>query len=371
MIELIKTLPRLQEIAEEWNALADRYASPVYRHEWFVAAAQAFSPPDQLRILVRWDGNKIRAIAPLSIANDTFGGMTEFLGSTVLSEPCGFLADSPESLREITRQAVTIHCCAILRRVPADSADTRAIEQVWSSGWFRFAAPSASPFLAITSTWKEFEAGISSQRRSTLRRARKRADELGCVGMEMLIPSRNKTASLLEEFREVEGAGWKDREGTSMRSQPRLSAFFENYAAAMAATGNLRYARMKIGETVAAVQIGVLLAGRYWVLKVGFREEYSKCSPGILLMHETIRCAFEHQVNGFEFMGSDEPWIKMWTEQTHQFVTYRLYPVNVRGIVGLGNDSSVRIWKKLRDRLANRARFALKHGRKKEEIHSR
>ena len=55
------------DLESEWNALADRYATPLLRHEWFAAAFDAFGTGCDLAIHVVRDGGRMRAIAPFVI----------------------------------------------------------------------------------------------------------------------------------------------------------------------------------------------------------------------------------------------------------------------------------------------------------------
>ena len=39
------------------------------------------------------------------------------------------------------------------------------------------------------------------------------------------------------------------------------------------------------------MQVAVETGGRFWLLKVGYDERFARCSPGSLLLLETIRHA--------------------------------------------------------------------------------
>lgn len=108
----------------------------------------------------------------------------------------------------------------------------------------------------------------------------------------------------------------------------------------MATDGALRLSLMRIDGRTVAGQIGVEYAGRFWVLKVGYDERFAHCSPGILLMHHTIQYAFERGMKSFEFLGRDEQWIRMWSENVHHYSSYWHYPINTAGIVWFVKDSS-------------------------------
>lgn len=195
-----------------------------------------------------------------------------------------------------------------------------------------------SPWLPITTSWDEYQKTISSSKRSSLRRALRRANEHGAVTMEVITPDPDNVQSILDVIYNVEHASWKARAGTSIRSNPYVEKFFNRYAMKMAAAGSLRLSLLKINSSTIAGQIGIEFARKFWVLKVGYDERFSQCSPGILLMHHTIQHAFENGLHAFEFLGRDEQWIRMWTEQVHQYTSYWHYPINTAGLMWLVKD---------------------------------
>jgi len=349
-MEVLTTIDELSALADEWNALAAPFESPLLRHEWFLAAARACCPPDRLHVLVQRDGHTISGIAPLAFSGHGPAKTLGLLGSELHCEPGGFLYRNEDSLNRLFERIALLRYPTILPRVNTFSNEKDSIISRWKGlAWVPLLSTSASPWLPITSTWGDFEKSISSDRRYTLRRARKRAEDLGKVHLEIMTPREDEVAGLLDELFIVEGSGWKRRAGTSLQMNGRLRKFFHLYSAHMAREGKLRFGVMRIGGATVAAQLAVESANRYWVLKVGFDEAFARCSPGILLMHESLRYAYEKYLLAFEFLGSNEPWIRMWTERIHTYITYRLYPVNVHGIVGLGNHSSEMAWKKIRD----------------------
>jgi len=349
-MEVLTKFDELCGLEAEWNALAAPFESPLLRHEWFLAAAKAFCPPDRLHIMILRDNGAITGIAPLAFSGRGPTASLQFLGSEVLCEPGGFIYRNENALMELLDAMALQRYPTLLRRMNAFSNEKDLIASRWRGlSWVPMISTTSSPWLPIASSWEEFEKSISADRRYTLRRARKRADEMGKVQLEILAPGEQEVDGLLDELFVVEGSGWKRRAGTSLQMNERLRKFFHLYSAHMAREKKLRFGLFRIGNATVAAQLAVESANRYWVLKVGFDEAYSRCSPGILLMHESLRYAFERQLLAFEFLGSDEPWLRLWTERVHTYITYRLYPVNVQGLVGLGNHSSGVAWKKIRE----------------------
>ena len=154
-------------------------------------------------------------------------------------------------------------------------------------------------------------------------------------------------AEILAESFRVEADGWKGRTGSALLSDPHRRQFYEKYATIASEKGILRLSFMRIGGEVAATQIAVESGGRFWLLKVGYDERFARCSPGHLLMVETLRYAAERGLRTFEFLGSTEPWTQVWTTDVRPCVSVWAYPNNFRGLAAFVWDAVRFGWERL------------------------
>jgi CelD/BcsL family acetyltransferase involved in cellulose biosynthesis len=326
-------------LRREWNDLASPFATPLLTFEWFEACAAAVCPPERLSIVVVRSTGRIMALAPLVTVRKMGVDHLEILGSSLLGEPGGLIYRDRESLRRILRAIVAKRLPTALGRLPVETGIDRFLHQeVRSSFSLSLRGISYSPWIPIAGSRRDFEEGLSSRRRSDLKRARRRADEFGSVEFEITTPPPESLGRSLEELFEVEAAGWKERRGTSIRSLGRLRQFLKSYSLSAGRAGTLRLCFLRIGGRAAAAQCAVEYAGALWVLKIGYNEAYARCSPGILLMHEVIGYAFDRGLRRFEFLGNDEPWIRMWAHDARSYVSWRWYPPSLRGLLSLCRD---------------------------------
>jgi CelD/BcsL family acetyltransferase involved in cellulose biosynthesis len=341
MLEIIRDPSEIQPLAGIWNELADHLMNPLLRHEWFVACAEAFYRHDQIRIMISNSRGEIDAIAPFALTRHHGIKNFELLGTSAHSEPSGFIYKDAAALEESIKSIINMGRTVLLSRLESESPEVSMLRRVNKKGAFIVMRDSAgSPFLPIATSWTEFEASVSSRSRYDLRRARKRADKIGKVTFEIVSPGPDMLDQYLEEIYQVEASGWKGRNATAMLFDERMKHFFQLYSRAACRLGTLRLCFLRINSKPAAVMLAVELFNRYWVLKIGYDEAFSSCSPGILLVHETIRHAFDNRLEAYEFLGSDAPWIHIWTEQQHPFVTARIYPFSISGQFSLGIDST-------------------------------
>ena len=52
-------------------------------------------------------------------------------------------------------------------------------------------------------------------------------------------------------------------------------------------------------------------------------------------MMETLRYAAGRGLTSYEFLGTDEPWTKMWTQAVHKCISMRIYPATPAGMAAL------------------------------------
>lgn len=341
MVEIVHRLEDLRILADSWNEVADSFRTPLLRHEWFVACAEAFCPPQQLSIVIVRSKGKITAAAPLVCVKQKGIERLELLGCSFLFEPGGFIYADLAALEELVDGILALKRPLLLRRVQSCAQEVCLLqERAEHHAYSTIKETEASLWLSCKGGWGEFESALSSSRRACFRRAKKRAEAEGKVRFEIVSPGTENVDRYLEELLVVETAGWKGQHGTALRLNEPLKRFFYLYSQAAARLGFLRLGFFRMDEKAIASMLAIQCAGRLWVLKTGYDEVWARCSPGVLLMHETIRYGFEQGLEGYEFLGMDEPWLRVWTDQTHSYVSSRIYPYSMKGLLGLGLDLS-------------------------------
>jgi CelD/BcsL family acetyltransferase involved in cellulose biosynthesis len=119
---------------------------------------------------------------------------------------------------------------------------------------------------------------------------------------------RDRLDELLDEGFRVEGSGWKDAEGTSMRSQPRAERFYREVARWAAARGWLRLGFLRVEDRPVAFDYSLEVRGVHYFMKGGYDPLFARHSPGLLMRREMIRRAFQAGLRRYELLGEDEPW---------------------------------------------------------------
>jgi hypothetical protein len=318
----------------------------MHQYAWVKACTDAFTTCGELRLIVV-GADQPSALGPLIMRGRPLNRM-ECLGVDELYEPTDFPHLDSDSLACLVNTLVELRRPLLLRRILADSPVLATLNEAFKSRGMLITRPATGyPWIPLDESWTYPEEKVSPSRRSSFRRAKRKAHSIGPIDYEVLAPEPCELPLLLAESLRVEAAGWKGRTGSALLSDLNRRQFYEKYAAIASSKRILRLCFMRIGGVVAATQIAVESGGRFWLLKVGYDEAFARCSPGHLLMVETLRYAAQRGLRTFEFLGSAEPWTQVWTQQVRPCVSVWAYPNNCRGVAAFTWDAVRFGWERL------------------------
>ena len=321
----------------------DEFArSPMQEWRWAEAWLAAFGAQYEPRMLFA-SGEGGGAILPL-VRGRGLRGRLELVGAAKLWEPTDVLGSDPDAVEELARTTAAWRLPLLLRRIPVESPLVPAFRRAFGRGAFILEREGpGAPYVPLDPGWRSPELRLSAGRRSDFRRAHRRAEQAGPVSAELLEPAPAEVSDLLDAAFRIEAAGWKGSRKTALVHDAPRAVFFRHYALAAAEAGTLRLSFLRIGDRVAAFQLAVESHDRFWLLKIGYDEEFARCSPGTLLMRESIRWAADRGLAAYELLGSPEPWTRTWTRLEHRCLSLRIYPAGGRGLACLAADAAARV----------------------------
>lgn len=278
-----------------------------------------------------WPGDVERvevegAVAPLVRRR----GALELIGRE-LSEPSDVLWRDPEAAARVA--ARLRRKPLVLRRLLADSPLVSGL---------RLAVVRRSvgaPVVALGDAWRGADGALSRRRAADMRRARRRAESLGDVVLEVTTPAPAEVEAALARVAAVEDSGWKRNAGTSLARDDRRRAFFAAYGRRAAEEGILRCAFLTIGGRDAAAHLAVEWKRAYWLLKIGYDTEFARASPGQLLMFDTVRAAAERGLERYELLGAAAPWTEMWTHEHRETVSLVALAPSLRAAAAVAGEA--------------------------------
>jgi CelD/BcsL family acetyltransferase involved in cellulose biosynthesis len=323
-------LAALEELAPEWAALCAAAAlPPLVGPAWIAAHVRAYEREQQLRILAVRDGSRrLLAVAPFVDTRALVRGFpvrmlrgagnqnTVRFDFSLLPGPAGE-AGLDELWRGIA--AGGGWNCLMLPETPAGGAAQAWCERARAAGYLvgRWQSKQA-PFVAVGPATAEAEPGFeqtSRDFRAKLRWSRRRLEEQGPLRCEREL---HPGAADLEEFFALEAAGWKGHaaDGNAvLRKGPRARHFFQELAARAGAAGQFALHRLRRGDRVIAMSLGLFHEHGYYLVKTTYDEHYGRYSPGHLLTEELVReCAAAARPR-FDFCGEAFAYEARWTRR--------------------------------------------------------
>ena len=335
-------------LAHQWQSLEAAATLPTAHYAFNRTAARFFAALGSLRVLTLRRGADLAAVAPLCRS----GGLVprlQFIGAAEIGEPCDMLCADDEAAAALADALVRTRTPLALERMPANAAFVAALQRAMQGrGLCKIRPTNPAPTLALDAQWINPETQFNSGRRSDFRRAQRHAEKFGAVTCEVLTPTAEQLDGLLDEAIAVEMQSWKGRDGTALGVDPVRGPFFRAYAHAACARGILRMAFLRIDGKAIGMQIALECEQRFWLFKIGYDEAYARCSPGTLLMLQTLKYAAERGLRAYEMLGSAEPWTAAWTQAQHECVMINTYPHGLPGWLAFAADASAWAWAKAR-----------------------
>jgi CelD/BcsL family acetyltransferase involved in cellulose biosynthesis len=313
--------------------------TPMQSHIWNLACAESFPEGDPVLVTVQRRGRTV-GLVPLFRPHGE--KRLIFLGQD-LFEPTVLSYADDEACHALARALLTLKEPIFLRDVDTSSFMVQALQKACSeSKRVCVMRPMpAHPWLQLDESWLKPEEHLNSGRRSDLRRSRRNAEKFGPLSFQNITPTTDELEDILTEVFRVESANWKGEEGSGLAHDPTIQGFYRRFSQSAAEQGILRILLMKCGDQTAAVQLGVDYKNRFWLLKMGYDQSFARCSPGELLIVESIRLAVERGMEAYEFTGTPEAWTHKWTSTAHESASMRIYAAGMRGLVGVAAETTM------------------------------
>jgi CelD/BcsL family acetyltransferase involved in cellulose biosynthesis len=331
-----------KQSAQPWSALADAVSlSPYLRPEWMFAYLDAYEPDSALTtVTVRRHGEVIGAL-PLIRERSWFFGVPVRL----LRDPVQRYAPDPFDIA--CAPADTNAVAGAVWDALRTRRDWDVIELVdlpeTGAGWrlMQLAHQAGHPVgrrLSRTSPFVQIPAGETdplaalpvppSKVRANLRRRMRNLEKIGPVELKRWTEF---SSDRFDQFLELEHGGWKGRNGTSIRSNPRDVGYYRALAQGAARNGYLAMYALECDREPVAMHFGITDGHRYLVPKLAFSELHHEFAPGHLLIQEVIRDLAARGFTEFDFMGDAMPWKLEWTDQLRTYHRVHIFNRTVAG----------------------------------------
>ncbi|MCB0883110.1 MAG: GNAT family N-acetyltransferase [Thermoleophilia bacterium] len=318
-------------LAVEWERLVARCGAPSFLGPGYLDVWRAaFGDGEPVRVVAaRRDG---RLVGVLPVGGRTVAGPpgnAETPVQDIVAETGGDAARVADALMGLGRPVAQFRC------LPADSAGFAAASGAAARARREWRTRPAVriPVVDTDQGWDAYWASCSRNLKHNVRRCTRRAEERGALELvlhDAFAPG--ELEPLLEAGFAVEGSGWKGDEGTALAVDPVTGGYYRRLARWAADRGELRLFFVRNDGRDIAFALCVHTAGTLYALKIGYRDDMSKLSPGVLLLHGLIRWTFDEGLRRFDFAGHDAPYKSTWATAHQEQLEASAF---TRGPVGL------------------------------------
>ena len=185
--------------------------------------------------------------------------------------------------------------------------------------------------LKLPEGWLDYQAILGRKARRDLRRkARKLAST---ARMKVFLARRGEDAGrLMDSLRRMRAERFRALGRADALGGDAAHAFYRGLAES-GAGGMPMLSAMKVNGEVCAIVFGLLRGARFYMLALTFAHgdrELAKCSPGLVLVHETMAELHKHELKTYDFTIGDEYYKKLFKARRFELFEI-LQPLSARG----------------------------------------
>jgi CelD/BcsL family acetyltransferase involved in cellulose biosynthesis len=336
---LIDTPEAIANLEPEWNALVERTRNePFFRSEYIRSWIEHFAPRAPLRALTARDSRgRLVGFLPLIDERVRYFGvpLRQWTSPTnVHSYRFDLLAEDNEA---VTRAFFSFLCDTkgwdVLRLtdIPDGGNAWRLYEAAEESG-LRVGVyeSNRSVYIPLPDSYESLEATLGGKFRGNLRRRRAQLQKKGAVSVEQFSAGPD-LQSRLEECFAIEASGWKGKRGQPANLDPQIHGFYSALARRTSEDGSFSLIQLKLDGRPIAFNYGLTRNGIYSLIMTSYDESLRDCSPGHLLVEETLKLCIQAGRREFDFLGCDLEWKRAWSGASRQHSWLFVYRDNLRG----------------------------------------
>ena len=279
--------------ARPWSSI---FLTPLWQETWW----EQFGDDDELRLFAVGPEDAPLGLAPLQLQGDrlTFLGDTDLFDyhDFISSDPAFYpaLLDCIESEPWRTFELASVPAWTATHELLPDAARARGYDVAVEH-------EDVAPGIVLSGGWDDYLATLRKKDRHELRRKLRRLDAAGDVVLRL---SDAQTFERdLELFQSVMA---ESREEKKDFLSPARQAFFVRMARRMRDAGALKLFLLEFdGEPIASV-LTFDYAGRRLLYNSGYRQDYARLAPGLLLKALCIRDAIDSGLTYFDLLRGGE-----------------------------------------------------------------
>ena len=324
-VSLITTNQSFYEIKEDWNELLKSSDNNTFflRWEWLYYWWQAYNHSDcRLFIIIVKENDKIIGIAPFYIKRKRFiYKELNFLGSNIVcSDHLDFIFD-----RETGDKALFLILSFLkknssqwdilyLTDIPSVSQNINSIESFFNN-YYKIINRrySVCPYIDLNMPWDNVTSHFSSKLKNTIKRKTNKLIKNHDFSF-VEVGSKENFNFFFHEFIKLNKLSLAARGVKSPFYRKDFTNFHKQLIVYLLKDKGVKFYFLTQDNKVVA-GIYILVANRkYYYYQSGYNPLFKKDSLGTLLMHHSIKSAYEESIIEFDMLRGDESYKYNWTK---------------------------------------------------------
>lgn len=333
-------------VRQEWNALVAsmRFPTPFSTWEWVYTWWECFGTDDDALLLLVYRAERLVAILPLWRGAPS-NALQRAIGVRQL-ELSGVHEVYPDHLDLIAAPADAADAMVaaldflldssvrwdVLRLpvVAADSAAVTCLGDVGSRTRPVQLPVTVAPYIAGPKSFDQLMSELSRNERYKLRsRSRKLLEGEGVTYTPFNRDERKQALDLLLGLHQERAA---EKGIDSSFARPQVQVFHQKLLDRMD-WNQVLFRALRRKADIIAIFYGFRLQDRVFYFQLGHDPEWSKWSPGLVLITETVREALSGGCKEYNFLQGDEPFKRTWAQQARTLYDCYVYNDTPRGNV--------------------------------------
>jgi len=323
-------------LCDSWNELLSRtdYANIQLTHEWLSTWWEVFGDNEKLFLITVNDGNKIAGIAPLIITKVISKAGFELRKLTFLGDGLTDYHDlliANERRKEILQTFLTfifkdeknwdaIH----FRNIRGDSPNLPILRDFLrdTSLTFTERVNIKAPYISIDCDWPKYYGALGRNIKSDMRRRLNCLAKMGKAEFVRLHETDN-VMNILHIIKSIHVKCRQAKGEISWYTDEKRLRFVSLILERFGDRKWLDIVFLKLNDRIVAYYLGFVYDNVVYFWNTGFDPEFSRVSPGKLLLHHWIKDSFAAGYREFDFMVGQEPYKFQWTN--HVRSNYELF----------------------------------------------
>ena len=325
----------IEALAPAWEQCVFRgpSAEPFLQPYWFSAFLQSFAAGGRAVLVTARRGSELIGILPLARKRAFFGVIpARTLQSLSGIHSCRFdLCAAPfqrdvaaKKMWELLREDTSWDVIEALH-TPDDGGFEVLSREAAQDGYLTAAWPTLlSPYLELSEEVEDPFRNCPRRYANSRSRLKSYYKKLASHGTVSTTTIQGFDPAFFNSFLEMEAAGWKGKNGGAIGLNPAAIQFYRAALQRAGQAGHLRLHALNVNGAPVAMEIGLQMNRRFYSPKVTYDENFSKCSPGQLLMRATLSDLAKDGVLYYDFLGAKARHKLIWASKvrthSHRYI---------------------------------------------------